>query len=153
MNENEILTTQEEQPGFQPYIDAIQELKSTTVSKDLYNKIVAERDQLIKTVMTNPPTTAPAEVEQVRSLKECNRALFSERPKNACDLMSKMLDVRDAALREGEPDPFLSISRHVTPGAMSARRAEEIAQIYRDCLDYADGDPRIFEQEISRRML
>ena len=53
MNE-EILTNQTEETNIndnQVYLDTIKDLKQNTVSKQRYDKLVAERDQLIATLV------------------------------------------------------------------------------------------------------
>lgn len=147
----EIMTTQAETSDNTAYIQAIQELKDNSVDRKLYNKLRDERDQLIKSLVNGDPA-APAAVEQVRSLTEC-RQDFVTKTKSQCEYMEKVLALREAAIREGEPDPFVAVGHNVTPTAYNYQRAQEIADIYRECLDYAEGDDKVFMNEIQRRML
>lgn len=132
------------------YIKAIQELRDSTVDKKLYNKLKEERDTLIQS-MANGETFATAEAKQERTLTECREA-FLQKTTSQCDYVEKVLALREAAMREGEPDPFVASGHYLTPTHQDYQRAQEIADIYRECLDYADGDDKVFMNEISRRM-
>ncbi len=144
------MTNQIEQVDNTAYIDAIRDLKENTVDRKLYQKLKDERDTLIKS-LTNGDSLAAAEVAQVRSLAEC-REDFLAPSKSECDYLEKVLALREAAMREGELDPFVADGHHVTPTPYDYQRAQEIADIYRECLDYADGDDKVLINEIQRRM-
>lgn len=63
-----------------------------------------------------------------------------------------ILDLRKADLEAGKTDPFISMNnRKPTPHDLQA--AEERAEIYQECIDYANGDPTVFMQELTRRMV
>ncbi len=151
MNVNENETQVNEQVDNTAYIDAIRDLRENSVNKELYNKLKDERDALIKSLVngTNP---AAAEVEQVRSLAEC-REDFIKPSESQCEYMEKLLALREAAIREGEPDPMVATGHFITPTAQNYQRAQEIADIYRECLDYAAGDDKVFINEIQRRLM
>lgn len=132
------------------YIKAIQELRDSTVDKKLYNRLKEERDTLIQS-MANGETFATAEATQERTLAECREA-FMTKTTSQCEFMEKVLALREAALREGEPDPNVAFGHHLTPTPYDYQRAQEIADICREVLDYADGDDKVFINEITRRM-
>ena len=143
-------TTTIESPDNTVYIDAIQELKENSVDRKVYDKLKAENDKLVK-ALVDGGTLPTGESVQVRSLAECREA-FKAKTTSQCEYMENLLALRDAAIREGEPDPFVATGHHVTPNPYSYQRAQEIAEIYRECLDYADGDDKVFMNEIQRRM-
>lgn len=132
------------------YINAIQDLKESTVDRGLYNKIREERDALIKSLATGSGS-ATVEQPQVRSLADC-REDFKTPSKSQCEYIEKLLALREAALREGEADPFVASGHHVQPTTYDYQRAEEIADIYRECLDYAEGSDKLFMSEFQRRL-
>lgn len=132
------------------YISAIQEMRENTVDKRLYAKLKEERDTLIQ-AMANGETYATAEATQERTLAEC-REDFLKKTTSQCEYIEKVLALRDAAMREGHPDPMVASGHYLTPTAADYQRAQEIADIYRECLDYADGDDKVFMNEINRRM-
>lgn len=132
------------------YINAIQDLKDNSVDRKLYNKLKEERDALIQT-LANGETLATAGATQERTLAECREA-FTTKTTSQCEYMEKLLALRDAAMREGQPDPFVATGHHINPTPYTYQRAQEIADIYREVLDYADGDDKVFVNEIQRRM-
>lgn len=149
MNE-ELNTTTIEENDNSAYIAAIQDLKDKSVDRKIYDKLKTERDQLLQTLVEGGSISPEIETK-VRSLAEC-REDFKTKTTSQCDYMEKLLALRDAAIREGEPDPFVATGHHVTPNPYSYQRAQEIADIYRECLDYADGNDKVFINEINRRM-
>lgn len=147
---NEELTTQIEEVDNTAYIDAIRDLKENSVDRKLYQKLKDERDSLIKS-LTNGTDFATAETAQVRSLAEC-REDFRTPSTSQCEYVEKVLALREAAIKAGQSDPFVAEGHHVKPTAYDYQRAQEIADIYRECLDYAEGDDKVFMNEIQRRM-
>lgn len=148
MANEEIMTN--EQTDNTVYIQTIQELKENSVDRKIYDKMKSERDMLIKS-LANGDTLAAAESVEVRSLADC-KADFLTKTTSQCEYMEKVLALRDAAMREGQSDPFVAEGHHVKPTAYDYQRAQEIADIYRECLDYAEGDDQIFMNEINRRI-
>lgn len=144
---NETMTNEQDNTV---YIQTIQELKENSVDRKIYDKLKGERDMLIKS-LANGDTLATAESVQVRSLAECKED-FLTKTTSQCEYMERVLALRDAAMREGQSDPFVAEGHHVKPTAYDYQRAQEIADIYRECLDYAGGDDQIFMNEINRRI-
>ena len=147
MANEEIMTNEQDNTV---YIQTIQELKENSVDRKIYDKLKGERDMLIKSLANGDTLEASKDV-QVRSLADC-KADFLTKTTSQCEYMEKVLALRDAAMREGQSDPFVAEGHHVKPTAYDYQRAQEIADIYRECLDYADGDDQIFMNEINRRI-
>lgn len=73
MNEQENLTQQtieETKNDNQVYLDTIKDLKQNTVSKQRYDKLVAERDQLIATLVNGEQITAVTPPAEKKSLEQ-----------------------------------------------------------------------------------
>ena len=147
---NEELTTQQNEIDNTVYIDAIRDLKERTVDRDLYQKLKAERDSLVQS-LANGTSSSTEEAVMVRSHAEA-LADFMVPSKSECEYLEKVLELRAAAMREGQPDPFVAEGHYVKPTAQTYQRAEEIAEIYRECLDYAAGDDKVLINEVQRRM-
>ena len=147
MANEEIMTNEQDNTV---YIQTIQELKENSVDRKIYDKLKGERDMLIKSLANGDTLEASKDV-QVRSLADC-KADFLTKTTSQCEYMEKVLALRDAAMREGQSDPFVAEGHYVKPTAYDYQRAQEIADIYRECLDYADGDDQIFMNEINRRI-
>lgn len=148
MNEENIQVQTESNDNI-AYINAIQDLKESTVDKKLYNKIREERDALIKSLATGEGTTTV--VPEARSLVDC-REDYKNPTASQCVRMERLLALRDAAIREGDPDPFVAVGHHVQPTAYDYQRAEEIADIYKECLEVAEGNDKVFMAEFYKRM-
>lgn len=137
----------------QDYIDAIQELKANSVSIDRYNRVVEENKSLIQTLAqggTLPNAGLPVE----RSAEEIKKELWGSEPiTSQTKFVELSLELRDAVLRETGEDIYVSTGHYITPNAEAYASAEKSATIYRECLDYANGNDEVFINELSRRMV
>ena len=149
-NENPTNTPVVEENDNTNYIQAIQDLKANSVDRERYNKLKEERDTLIQALANGDTLPAGSEV-QVRSLADCRKD-FIIKSKSQCEYVEKLLALREAAIREGHTDPFVGEGHHLKPNAYTFQRAQEVADIYRECLDYANGDDAVFMNEIQRRI-
>ena len=156
MNENEILTqTMEEtqQIENQQYIDAIRDLKANTVSKDRYNKLMEENKNLLNSLV-NGESVAAAAPSQQNELPPIQDLVNEMRGKQLSDIefVEKALEFRERVLEETGEDCFVSKGHNITPTQESYIAAQRTADIYRECLDYANGDNKVFMNELMRRM-
>lgn len=152
-NDNILEQTPVEEDSNQHYIDAIQELQRNSVSKERYNKLVEENKNLLQSLVDGGSVTTVTEaVEEKKSLNELRNELF--RPKKELtnlEFIEKSLELRDRVLEETGEDCFVSAGHHVTPTAESYANAQRVADIYRECIEYANGNSEIFTQELMRR--
>lgn len=159
MEENTIITTvsegitaEENQSSSADYIKAIKEMRQNSVPRDEYNKIVEEKKQLVQALVNgeelNQQTNEPKpDIDALRKKLFNNGEAMSnmEYIETACDL-------RDALISAGEDDPFVPKSSRYDPTDDDYETAEKVARIYRECLDYANGDPVAFQNELMRRV-
>lgn len=68
-------------------------------------------------------------------------------------MVEKALEFRERVLEETGQDCFVNVSKHSIPTEESYRNAQKTADIYRECLDYANGDNKVFINELQRRMI
>ena len=68
------------------------------------------------------------------------------------EFVEKALEFRDRVLEETGEDCFVSKGHNITPTQESYMAAQRTADIYRECLDYANGDNKVFMNELMRRM-
>jgi hypothetical protein len=54
-------------------------------------------------------------------------------------------------MEKGEADPFLPVGSRVAPTHDEIETAENVAEIYRECIEYADGNSEVFTNELMRR--
>lgn len=133
------------------YIEALNELKSSTVSKEQYNKLKAENKKLIDTLVSggsieNPEQKPKADIDGLRKKLFDKDAQLSN-----LEFIETSLELRDALLDAGEPDPFLPIGSRISPTPEEAQQAENVAEVYRECIEYAQGNSEVFTNELMRR--
>lgn len=136
------------------YISAINEMKKNTVPRKVYEEIIRERNTLADAVINGNalPNVANKEAPDVDALRS---KLFS--PKSCDDGLTSMefidtaLQLRDAILDTEGKDIFVPEGRGVVVTAEDREQAETTARIYKECLDYAQGDAEVFRNELMRR--
>lgn len=133
------------------YIDAINTMKATTVSKAEYQKLQAENQELLKALVNGeyielPEKEPDVDVDALRS-----ELYFEDKEFSNLEYVTKTLQLRDALIARGEMDPFLPIGSKISPTAEDIATAEKVAEVYRECIEYADGNSEIFTNELMRR--
>ena len=156
-NEKEITITSEEtsiplNTGNEPdYIAEIQKLKASTVSLDDYNRLKADNKKLINALATGEgvATAAPEPEKNINDLR--NKLLKNGSNLNNLEYVQTAVELRDALIAQGHKDPFLPYGEGVLPTAEDVECANRVANVFKECIDYADGDPDIFTSELQRR--
>ena len=138
----------------QDYIEAIQALKQNSVNRSEYEKLRAENKKLIDTVVNGLPGQEEQVVvkhskEQIDDLR--NELFNSPRELNNLEFITKAMELREALMENGEPDPFLPVGKQISPTRDDIEGAEKVAQVYKECIDYAEGDSEVFTNELMRR--
>lgn len=150
-NENEtvIETTPNE---YQEYIDQINELKRTSVSRTEYDKIKEENRTLLSNLVNGTTSVvaeeAPAERE---TLEELRNRVFNN-PKNDLEYVAGILEIRDRVMENGGADPFVNDNGRYQATNEDYIEAENTAEGLRHCVEVANGDNQVFIQEITRIM-
>lgn len=129
------------------YIQAIQELKQNSVSKDEYEKLKQERSQLLNALKNGE--TVKEEVKPV-DVDELRKDIFNKEQSNL-NFIEKSLQLRDELIRNGEADPFLPVGKNIMPTEEDIATANRVADVMNECVEYADGDSSIFTNELQRR--
>ena len=133
----------------QDYLAAIQELKQNSVNRSEYDKLKAENKKLINAVVNGQTIDVNPE-PKYRDVNEIREELFNHEHSNL-DYVKLALELRNTLIAKGETDPFLPVGSQISPKADDEEKAEKVAQIYQECIDYADGDSKLFTQELMRR--
>lgn len=144
--------TPEQENSNQQYIDMIKDLKANTVSKDRYNQLMEENKNLLESLV-NGEVVAPAAPEVEKPpIEDLVREM---RGRNISDIsfVEKALEFRDRVLEETGEDCFVSKGHNITPTQESYIAAQKTADIYKECLEYANGDNQAFINELQRRMV
>ena len=152
--EKEISVTGTVEDNTQDYLAAIKELKQNSVDRSEYDKLRAENKKLIDAVVNGQPgQEEPAAVKHSKEqIDELRNDLFNS-PKELSNLeyVTKAMELREALMENGEPDPFLPVGKQISPTRDDLEGAEKVAQVYRECIDYAEGDSEVFTNELMRR--
>ena len=154
MLEEEISVTGTVEDNTQDYIAAIKELKQNSVDRSEYDKLRAENKKLIDAVVNGQPGQEEQVVvkhskEQIDDLR--NDLFNSPRELNNLEFITKTMELREALMENGEPDPFLPVGKQISPTRDDIEGAEKVAQVYKECIEYAEGDSEVFTNELMRR--
>lgn len=133
------------------YVDAINKLKETTVPKEQYFKLREENKRLIEALVNGEQievqTETPVNVDELR------KTLFNgDRELNNLEYVDTALKLRKALIEKGERDPFLPSGTHVDITADMIEKAQNVADVLQDCVNFADGDSGIFTAQLQRNL-
>ena len=152
--EKEISVTGTVEDNTQDYLAAIKELKENSVNRSEYDKLRAENKRLIDVVVNGQPGQEEQVVvkhskEQIDDLR--NELFNSPRELSNLEYITKAMELREALMENGEPDPFLPVGKQISPTRDDIEGAEKVAQVYKECIEYAEGDSEVFTNELMRR--
>ena len=152
--EKEISVTGTVEDNTQDYLAAIKELKQNSVDRSEYDKLRAENKKLIDAVVNGQsgqeePVFTKHSKEQIDDLR--NELFNSPRELNNLEYVTKAMELREALMENGEPDPFLPVGKQISPTRDDLEGAEKVAQVYKECIEYAEGDSEVFTNELMRR--
>ena len=152
--EKEISVTGTVEDNTQDYLAAIKELKEKSVDRSEYDKLRAENKKLIDAVVNGQPgqeepVFTKHSKEQIDDLR--NELFNSPRELNNLEYITKAMELREALMENGEPDPFLPVGKQISPTRDDLEGAEKVAQVYKECIDYAEGDSEVFTNKLMRR--
>lgn len=151
MIENEISVSQQENVNDSiDYIEAIKEMKQNSVTRESYDKLKSENKQLLDALVNGK------EIEMKREepvdINKLRKELFNrDGHLSNLDYISNALKLRDALIEKGERDPFLPYGDKVNLTAEHYDKAETVAAVLKECVEFADGDSGIFTAELQRR--
>lgn len=132
------------------YISAINEMKKTTVPKEKYEKLAEENKRLLESLVAGEKIE-PKEEEKI-DVNALRKELYSgECEMTNLEYVDKTLKLRKALIDAGERDPFLPIGDKVDITSETVEKAETVAQVLQECVDFAEGDSGIFTAELQRR--
>ena len=150
MEQNEILEN-EQLDETQKYIDAIQEMKKTSVSRDEYDRIRDENKKLLESLV-NGKSIENASAEATKpDIKELRDKFMHSSNMSNLEYWKTTLELRDAIIEQTGADPFLPYGQKIAPTADDVQKANNVASVVKECIEYADGDSAIFTNELQRR--
>lgn len=131
------------------YIEAIKELKRTTVSKDQYEKVVEDNKKLLNAVLNDQVVEGEPKkvtVEELQNnLKQYKKDLANAQENGMSNLeyVDKALKYRETALALGLQDPFVPNSP-TGPDDNDFKTAQKVADRLKEAVDKANGNPTVF---------
>ena len=135
------------------YINQIKDLKEKTVSREEYERIKNDNKELAKALINGTGANIPGitKPEEKPDLDDLRKKLFTKKSKNDLEYFTNLLALRDSVMADGQPDPFLPINREFRATAQDEADAERIATQIKEAIEYADGDPAVFSNDLRRR--
>ena len=130
------------------YIEAMAEMRKNTVSKEEYNKVLEENRQLVNTLATGGSIEV-SEPEKPVDIDAIRNDLFNKDMTNL-EYATKALQLRDELLKRGARDPFVPYGHEYMPNDTDVAEAQRAADALAHCIEVADGDPGIFQNELQR---
>lgn len=131
------------------YIEAIKELKRTTVSKDQYEKVVEDNKKLLNAVLNDQVVEGEPKkvtVEELQNnLKQYKKDLANAQENGMSNLeyVDKALKYRETALALGLQDPFVPNSP-TGPDDNDFKTAQKVADRLKETVEKSNGNPSVF---------
>ena len=131
-------------------VAAINELKQNSVSKEDYNKVVAEKNKYLKALIdgnqvAEVPNKEPVDIDGLR------KELFGgEKDLTNLEYVKKALELRNALIERDGVDIFVGRGSKLTPTDEDYEAAQRVADGFQQCIDVAQGDSEIFTRELMR---
>lgn len=135
------------------YIEAIKEIKQNSVDKAAYEKLKEENKQLLNSIVNGQTIEQPKE-QSKPDIDALRKKLFANTRQDLTnlDFVTTALELRQALIDNGEIDPFVPVGNKIKPTSEDFDKAEKVAKVLQECVDYADGNSDVFTSELKRRI-
>lgn len=126
---------------------AFKDLKENSVSKEDYEKLQRENQDLIKQVINGEGNIGNGQPTPEKvDIKALREDLYG--PKGAdlsnLDFWKKTLQLRNAVIEQEGYDPFLPHGAKIKPNEQDVERAEAVAKTVEKCIEEANGNSEVF---------
>lgn len=151
LNNNEVPVNEAVNSTEENYIDALNTLKRNSVDKSEYEKVVQENKRLVDTLIANGQIENPVEDIPV-DIDGLRKELFGRRQKdmNNLEYCTKVISLRDAIIERDNVDIFLPNANSYQPTFDDIATANRVADTFKHCIEYANGDSQVFTNELMR---
>ena len=129
-------------------VQAINELKQNSVSKEVYNKVVEEKNKYLKALIDGSQV-AEAQPKEPVDLDALRKDLFGKDLSNL-EYAKKALQLRNELIERDGIDIFVGKGSKLAPDESDYVAAQKVADAFQSCIDVADGDSEIFTRELMR---
>lgn len=145
---NQELDTAEEMNN-EAYIQAINELKASTISIEKYNQLRGENKKLLDALVKGEQIDLPKEEKpDIQALR--NKLFNNNNDLTNLEYIDTALKLRTALIESGERDPFLPTGDKVDLTSDIVDKANGVADGLQAIVDFADGDSGIFTAQYQR---
>lgn len=152
MQEEENKRNEEDVVDNTDYIAAIEELKKNSVSKDKYDALIAERKQLIESLVNGQEDDAQVETPELGSRLDYYRKYKENNFPSNLEYWDNLCKLRRATIAEYGADPTVTGNYGLTPEGEKVEPAygeteamENAFDTIENMIKEADGDPRYFD--------
>jgi hypothetical protein len=135
-------------------VQKLAELKQNSVSKEEYERVLNLNKDLVDHMMNDQKVEQNVQQETNYDdiIKSAQEKLFTQDGTiNNLEYCSTALQLRDAILAKTGEDIFVAKGHKISPDETDYEKAENVAQVLREVIEYADGDSEIFTVELQRR--
>lgn len=151
--EQSSVSQQENLDDTNQYIEAIREMKQNSVSKEAYDKLKEENRQLLDSLINGKQVNYTVEKKDV-DIGALRKKLSNEdETLSNLEYAKTALELRDALIDSGEKDPFLPWGHNISPTEEDVTKANRVADVLKECIEYSEGDSELFTNELQRRMI
>lgn len=145
---NQDLETAEEMNN-EAYIQAINELKASTISIEKYNQLRGENKKLLDALVKGEQIDIPKEEKpDIQALR--NKLFNNNNDLTNLEYIDTALKLRTALIESGERDPFLPTGDKVDLTSDIIDKANTVAEGLQSIVDFAEGDSGIFTAQYQR---
>lgn len=134
------------------YITAIKELKENSVSKDKYDALMAERKQLIDSIVNGQPEIDQDEEPELESRLYYYKKYKENKFNSNLEYWDNLVKLRKATIAEYGADPTVTGNYGLTPDGQKVDPAygepeamEHSFEVIENMINEAAGDPKVFD--------
>lgn len=134
----------------QEYLDEIEHLRDTTVSKEEYAKLKATNNELLKRLAKgdfDPQQEKPEEVD----LNALRKSIFQGSVTNL-EYVKNALKLREEIIKKEGKDIFLPYGHNYTASQEDIDKAQNVADVLQECVDESDGNSQVFTAILQSRL-
>jgi hypothetical protein len=143
---------QEEQPGYvNDLLSANEKIANEKRAlQEEVERIKNDNRALVEKLLNGEEVTKE---EDTTTIDELAEILYGEKCDQLSDIeyIDKTCKLRRKVIKEKGFDPFVGRGKKYVPEPDEAERAENVARVFEECVEYANGDNQLFIQELQRR--
>ena len=135
-------------------VQKLAEVKQNSVSKEEYERVLKLNKDLVNQMMNDQKVEQNDQQDTNYDdiIKSAQEKLFTQDGTlNNLEYCSTALQLRDAILAKTGEDIFVAKGHKISPDETDYEKAENVAQVLREVIEYAEGDSEIFTVELQRR--